>query len=226
MFRPGMRVLDLGGGTGFQASLMARHGCEVLSIDLAGRPGEHEEHHPVVTYDGIHIPAADASFDAVFSSNVLEHVPAVESMLTELRRVLREDGFALHILPSASWRLWTSVMAFVHIVKQLARVKSVASGFAAGRSASAPAAAPSLARRAGQAFIAHGEYANAFVELYYFSRRRWARVFARNDWTVLRAWGGGIYYSGYRILPLSMNVRRGLSRILGSSTNIFVLRPR
>ena len=90
-----------------------------------------------------------------------------------------------------------------------------------------PAAAKmTWVRRAGQAFIPHGEYANAFVELYYFSRRRWMRVFEGNGWTVESATSGGIYYSGYLILRrMPIGTRRALSRVLGSSMNVFVTRP-
>src|SRR6185436_17362644 len=70
--RPGMRVLELGGGNGLQARLLHEHGCVVTSVDVPGRQRPEVQHFPVEDYDGIHVPAEDASFDAVFSSNVLE----------------------------------------------------------------------------------------------------------------------------------------------------------
>ncbi len=40
------------------------------------------------------LPFANASFDVVYSFKVLAHVPAIESALGEVRRVLRPDGTA------------------------------------------------------------------------------------------------------------------------------------
>ena len=103
-FRPGTRVLEIGGGSGWQASLIASWGCEVVSIDVADRPAPPVQYFPVQTYDGEHIPFPDDSFDLVVSSNVLEHVRALVPLLAETRRVLRPGGQAVHILPSSSRR--------------------------------------------------------------------------------------------------------------------------
>ena len=45
-----------------------------------------------IWYDGEHLPFSDASFDAIYTSDVLGHVNNVRSWLTELSRVLRPDG--------------------------------------------------------------------------------------------------------------------------------------
>ena len=37
-FRPGMKVLEIGGGSGFQASVVASWGYQLMSIDLPSRP--------------------------------------------------------------------------------------------------------------------------------------------------------------------------------------------
>jgi SAM-dependent methyltransferase len=228
LFRPGMRVLDLGGGSGYQASLMSEYGCEVVSIDICRRPPE-TMHFPVAIYDGLHIPATDGSFDAVFSSNVLEHIRSLPPILRELERVLRADGFALHIMPSATWRVWTTVTAFVYLFQRATGLRPAPSAQGIRETqemASLNGPLASWWRRVGQAFAPHGEYANALVEVYYFSRRRWIRVFESNGWAVVGTARGGIYYSGYMALP-SQNIarRKRLARVLGSSATIFVTRP-
>jgi ubiquinone/menaquinone biosynthesis C-methylase UbiE len=114
LFRPGLRVLELGGGTGYQASQIAALGCEVTSIDLAERHRPYQLFYPVIEYDGRHIPAADASIDLVFSSYVLEHIPHLAELLRESRRVLDPQGLAVHVVPTAAWRAWTSVAFFPH----------------------------------------------------------------------------------------------------------------
>jgi len=48
------------------------------------------------------IPVADANFDAVMCTEVLEHVPDPVAALKELNRVLRKDGYLLITVPFAS----------------------------------------------------------------------------------------------------------------------------
>ncbi|NHC46169.1 class I SAM-dependent methyltransferase [Motilibacter aurantiacus] len=52
-----------------------------------------------VRLDVTAIDAADASFDVVLCSHVLEHVPDDAKALSEIRRVLRPDGWALLGVP-------------------------------------------------------------------------------------------------------------------------------
>ncbi len=52
-----------------------------------------------VFYDGGAFPLADASFDAVFCSQVLEHVFTPEQFLGEIHRVLRPGGGLLLAVP-------------------------------------------------------------------------------------------------------------------------------
>jgi ubiquinone/menaquinone biosynthesis C-methylase UbiE len=89
-FTHGMRILELGGGNGYQASLLAGLGVEIKSIDIAPK---NNGYFPVDIYDGQHIPFPDACFDAVFSSNVLEHIKDVDAIMVELSRILKPNRF-------------------------------------------------------------------------------------------------------------------------------------
>ena len=68
------KILEIGAGDGLQAGTMQTWGHEVTAIDIADRPRPLTIHHPVLDYDGSHIPTATDEFNAAFSSNVLEHV--------------------------------------------------------------------------------------------------------------------------------------------------------
>ena len=84
--KTGLRVLDIGAGTGRQAALLKARGYAVVAVDLASSAYAAERVFPVIEYDGVHIPLDDASVDVVFSSNVLEHVKHLHALLAETRR--------------------------------------------------------------------------------------------------------------------------------------------
>lgn len=224
--RPGLVVLELGGADGFQASVLAAWGCRVVSVDLPDRPRAGPARYPVLDYDGAHLPFPPAVFDAVFSSNVLEHVTELPALLAESRRVLRPGGLAVHILPSPAWRVWTSLAHYAYLVKY------VLGGARTVPGAVVPDAA-TLVRRRGAAYLVrrallagpHGAYPSALAELYYFSAWRWRRVFERAGFTVERVEPTGLFYTGYGLAPgLSLAARRRLARGLGAACHVFVLR--
>src|ERR1700722_17640350 len=79
-FRPRARILEIGAGTGQQALEISRRGFDVEAIQIPASGYRETRIFPVIDYDGRHIPFPDSSFDIVFSSNVLEHVPNVSQL--------------------------------------------------------------------------------------------------------------------------------------------------
>jgi SAM-dependent methyltransferase len=231
-FRHGCKVLDVGGGTGFQAKMMAERGCEVLSIDVSGS-GAYAQFFPVRRYDGVTLPVPSESVDVIFSSNVLEHVTNLPALLREMHRAIKPDGLLIHILPSPSWRFWTSLAFYAYVIKNLLGKGELVEGtdsipITLQRSSCA-IQRRGFVRAAGTfltyPFRRHGEFPNALAELYYFSRYYWKTQFVRNGFAVQEVYGNGMFYTGHSVLPhLSYVTRRYLSRILGSSCNIFILR--
>ncbi len=101
----GDRVLDLGCGAGDLASDIARAGAHVTAADVAQAALDRaRRRHPdlqlrLVTIDGP-LPFDDGAFDAVWSSEVIEHVADTARWLSELRRVLTPRGRVLLTTPS------------------------------------------------------------------------------------------------------------------------------
>ncbi len=106
---PSGRLLEIGAGVGWQARSLVSRGYDVSAIDVVDSFHKNDRIFPVLDYDGARIPFDDASFDIVFSSNVLEHFAHVREFQHEILRVLRPGGLCLHVLPSASWRFWTTL---------------------------------------------------------------------------------------------------------------------
>ena len=219
-FRPGMKVLEIGGGSGFQAALIASWGCEITSIDLAERQPPHQSYFAVQGYNGRDIPFPDESFDMVFSSNVLEHIRSIEPFLREMHRVLKPDGQSLHILPSSTWRFWTSLTHYIYAVRWLFGVQPRVPGAVEPRPIGAVAKDLGVASVVKQLLLAgaHGEYPNAFAELYYYSRGRWSHVFSENGFQIATIRSCDVFHTGYAIFPnRSIAARKKTSRWIGSS---------
>ena len=97
------QILDVGCGTGATLIDFKRmfgrkvkvFGVDVvhMQVDLAKEKIKQngvwaEAHH----FDGVNLPFADNSFDAIYTSDVLGHVEHVEAWLLELNRVLKSGG--------------------------------------------------------------------------------------------------------------------------------------
>lgn len=94
--RPGMRILDLAAGTGTSSVPLAASGAFVVPCDfsLGMLMVGHAKfpHLSFVAGDGMHLPFADASFDAVTISFGLRNIQDRLAGLRELRRVTRPGG--------------------------------------------------------------------------------------------------------------------------------------
>jgi 2-polyprenyl-6-hydroxyphenyl methylase / 3-demethylubiquinone-9 3-methyltransferase len=98
--RRGARGLDVGCGGGILTEDFARVGYPMVGIDRsrpslqAARAHAFAERFPLryVNADAETLPFGDASFDFVSCCDVLEHVPDVGRVLSEIARVLRPGG--------------------------------------------------------------------------------------------------------------------------------------
>jgi ubiquinone/menaquinone biosynthesis C-methylase UbiE len=102
---PGDRMLDLGCGAGELAADLAHAGRRVIAVDVAQAALDRaRRRHPeldlrLIALDGP-LPFADGDFDAVWSSEVIEHVADTARWLSEVRRVLVPGGRVLLTTPS------------------------------------------------------------------------------------------------------------------------------
>ncbi len=103
----GRRVLDLGSGEGFGASILAAgEETEVVGIDIDERTVEHAQLNwggPRTSFevgDALDLSEfEDGSFGAVVAFEVIEHVDEQERVLAEVARVLADDGVLIISTP-------------------------------------------------------------------------------------------------------------------------------
>ncbi|WP_409484225.1 class I SAM-dependent methyltransferase [Arsenicicoccus dermatophilus] len=101
----GATMVDVGGGPGYFADAFRAAGVRYAGIDPDA--GELERRGDVaddtLRASGLALPIADDAVDLTYSSNVLEHVPDPEQMLTEMVRITRPGGTVV-----VSWTPWLS----------------------------------------------------------------------------------------------------------------------
>ena len=232
-FVPGKRVLEIGAGNGWQSKLIAERGSETYAIDVESSSYKEDTVYPIGFYDGKNIPFPDDYFDIVFSSNVLEHIPHVDSFQDEINRVLKADGLIVHILPTSSWIFWATICNYIRsvillmhfIINKIFQKKStnsteMLSQFENKLNQKGKSVLKSLLPKR------HGERGAYFTEYYLFSTYAWKKMF-KKYFDIASVRNTGLYYSACGLIgesPLIMRFRQKLSIIIGSSCKIYVMK--
>lgn len=231
---PRDQLLEIGAGAGWQARIFAGRGVRVEAIDVENTIYESKGIWPVIKYDGVNIPFPDNHFDVIFSSNVLEHILYVEEFQNEIKRVLRPDGIVIHMLPTASWRLWTSITHYIYILKAMIIEAKIRLKLNRYQNSKPQTLFPRTIKKYHPLELffkvvwpaCHGEHGNSITEIFFFSRFRWISLFKRTGWQLKKCYPTRLFYTGYSVLNsfLSFEIRHLLSFILGSSCLIYVLK--
>lgn len=106
-----LSCIDLGCGSGIIAATVADTFRNVVAVDLdptgvafarSGYPHPHLAH---LVADATRLPLASHTVDVVICTHVYEHVTSAESLVAEIRRVIRPGGMVFFSGPNR-WRLY------------------------------------------------------------------------------------------------------------------------
>jgi len=230
------KLLEIGAGSGWQAKELSRVGFAVTAIDLLTSNYREKRVWPVTDYNGQEIPAEDLTFDFIFSSNTLEHVVGIEKFLLEIKRVMKRDALAIHIMPTSTWRFSSALghyLRFDRVIYELSKLwktpskkSSLESGASDYRTISSPnQTLPGWIKHRILPPL-HGIRGNILTEHWYFTEKCWRKLFETAGYEVLDVRKNNLYYTGHYFLAelLTIDARRRLSCLLGSSCKIYLLK--
>jgi SAM-dependent methyltransferase len=93
----GAQLLEFGCGASTARELVERHGLIWHGVDVPDSMEalQRTDHDMVTYYDGNRLPFPDASYDAVLSVQVFEHVADPKLTFQEIARIIRPGGYLL-----------------------------------------------------------------------------------------------------------------------------------
>jgi SAM-dependent methyltransferase len=110
-----IKVLDVGCGSGksLDVFMAIQKSTNWFGLDIADSPEvrmRNTNDSRFYTFDGVHIPFDDNTFDIIYSNQVFEHVRYPQELLIEISRVLKQDGYFIgstsYLEPFHSFSYW------------------------------------------------------------------------------------------------------------------------
>jgi SAM-dependent methyltransferase len=205
-------ILELGAGGGYTMDILMGAGySNYQAFDLVAK---HSNNGNVINfYDGKVLSIPDKSIDCVITSNVIAHVEDLDSFFLEIRRVLKDGGLFLNVLPTSSWRLWTNLTIGINILLMRTGLRKRAAVGDAGRG---------YKRSIFKAGLGHR--GNVFTQLYEFAR--WSGFFKKYGWQYVERKRCALFYTGVGLVAsnLSIKTRNMLSYVVGSSSKVYAFK--
>jgi len=104
----GTCILDAGCGKGWLSVCAWEEGFDVYSLDIAKNVikessfifKEKDASIKLMRTSLLGMPFSDSSFDSIMCINVLEHIPEVNSAMSEMKRVLKKAGRLILVIPN------------------------------------------------------------------------------------------------------------------------------
>ncbi len=113
----GLRILEVGAGSGVDSGFLSKLGSQVCAVDYATSNIIASQWKMVNVHqaDGENLPFKDESFDLVFSQGLIEHFKNPDKLISEKVRVTKRGGFIVIDAPQkySLYHLYKSFMVAI-----------------------------------------------------------------------------------------------------------------
>ncbi len=121
-----MRIIDLGCGTGMSSRNLTKKnamtvGTDISHLFLQDKSSSNLGSVRFVVSDAMTLPFRKHTFDIICSHEFIEHIPNVPQVLTEMIRVVKENGIIIIMSPN----MYSPVVAFRNLFYLLNRNETV-----------------------------------------------------------------------------------------------------
>lgn len=221
-------TLELGAGDGFGSALLTRYSDCVVATDY-GMEIFRNPTYASVTYQQCDAERCDKefpqqTFDLVISSNTLEHVPHPDNALRAVHALLKDDGIAIHAMPTRTWKTFYLLLYYpslaLTILNNLLRYRSLRQPKHVAFENNQKTMQQTKGAFQKIAFPQpHGVSKNHLQEYAAFSAQRWIALFQETGFEVIRVVRGPFATGhGFGIQWLD----RLIERFGGTAENIFI----
>ena len=109
-------TLEIGAGDGFLSQILSRYTenliCTEINEDRLCKNELSNVRYQTLDAEKISEAFAPETFDLVFSSNLLEHLPNADKTLRGIHSILIDNGISIHVLPNRTWKI-TTVLCYI-----------------------------------------------------------------------------------------------------------------
>lgn len=220
------KILEIGGGDGFQAKVLSDDGFSITSIDIEPRS---PQVFPVEKIVSTKLNFLDETFDIVFTSHVLPHIYNLEQMFDEIKRVIKKDGLIVHIVPTSGWSFITNIWHYLFIPKYLLKSikKRISKNLQPQTCSVQKIETPENFHYKIQKLFLHplGENPSFIHELIYFSHRHWEKLFLDSGFKIIDVKNGPYLTSGYGVFRFKLiSFRKIFAKYFFPSSYCFILK--
>lgn len=202
-------ALEIGAGNGYFATLYKRYVKNILCTELS------DVIFQAIPYEGITYRQMDAEklleqkdlnekFDLIVANNVLEHIPEVDKTLSDLHKLLSDDGVLIAYLPN---RLWKFLHIFLYLPERCAtlidsrdfsfrNIKNVFTVDTNGNNLNLKEKNHFKLKNIFVPISPHGANLSHIVEFRKFGKRYWKKKFTNNGFEVVKT-KGSTFSTGY-----------------------------
>ncbi len=119
----GERILEVGSGLGLLGKAIKEEvggDLKYFGVELAYNPAKKSKENLIEPTQSniISLPFSDESFDAILSTDVLEHIPDAKKAVEELHRVLKPGGKAFFVIADPSEARFENVQGHIDRTKE------------------------------------------------------------------------------------------------------------